>query len=194
LLSAKELNKHIIGCAHNQRESQKKIYNSFYSYGMSVCLRYTSRHEDALEIYNDSFLKIFKEIYNYTPLYADEVNSFKGWIRKIMIYTAIDHMRKNNKHSFTGDFESSVIYMSDNGENALDRMSYAEIIAAIQQLSPAYRTVLNLYIVDGFTHEEIAKQLDIAVGTSKSNLFKARQQLQQILRNENKIQIAKNAG
>jgi len=193
LLSAKELNKHIIGCAHNQRESQKKIYNSFYSYGMSVCLRYTSRHEDALEIYNDSFLKIFKEIYNYTPLYADEVNSFKGWIRKIMIYTAIDHLRKNNKHSFTGDFESSVIYMTDNEENALDRMSYAEIIAAIQQLSPAYRTVLNLYIVDGFTHEEIAKQLDIAVGTSKSNLFKARQQLQQILRNENMIQVAKNA-
>ena len=160
---------------------------------MSVCLRYTSRHEDADEICNDSFLKIFKEICNYNPLYADEVNSFKGWIRKIMIYTAIDHLRKNNKHSFTGDFESSVIYMTDNEENALDRMSYAEIIAAIQQLSPAYRTVLNLYIIDGFTHDEIAKQLDIAVGTSKSNLFKARQQLQQILRNENMIQVAKNA-
>jgi RNA polymerase sigma-70 factor (ECF subfamily) len=194
LLSAKELNKHIMGCARNQRESQKKIYNSFYSYGMSVCLRYTSRHEDAVEIYNDSFLKIFKEIYHYKPLYADEINSFKGWIRKIMIYTAIDHTRKNNKHSFTADFETSVIYMTDNEENVVDRMSYEEIIAAIQQLSPAYRTVLNLYIIDGFTHEEIAKQLDIAVGTSKSNLFKARQQLQQILKNENKIQIAKNVG
>ncbi len=183
-----------MGCARNQRESQKKIYNSFYSYGMSVCLRYTNRHEDAVEIYNDSFLKIFKEIYHYKPLYADEVNSFKGWIRKIMIYTAIDHTRKNNKHSFTADFETSVIYMTDNEENVVDRMSYEEIIAAIQQLSPAYRTVLNLYIIDGFTHEEIAKQLDIAVGTSKSNLFKARQQLQQILKNENKIQIAKNVG
>ena len=183
-----------MGCARNQRESQKKIYNSFYSYGMSVCLRYTNRHEDAVEIYNDSFLKIFKEIYHYKPLYADEVNSFKGWIRKIMIYNAINHTRKNNKHSFTADFETSVIYMTDNEENVLDRMSYEEIIAAIRQLSPAYRAVLNLYIIDGFTHEEIAKQLDIAVGTSKSNLFKARQQLQQILKNENKIQIAKNVG
>lgn len=161
---------------------------------MSVCLRYTSRHEDAVEIYNDSFLKIFKEIYHYKPLYSDEVNSFKGWIRKIMIYTAIDYTRKNNKHSFTTDFETSVVYLTSNEENVLDRMSYEEIIAAIQQLSPAYRTVLNLYIIDGFTHEEIAKQLDIAVGTSKSNLFKARQQLQQILKKENKIQIANNVG
>jgi RNA polymerase sigma factor (sigma-70 family) len=183
-----------MGCARNQRESQKKIYNSFYSYGMSVCLRYTNLHEDAIEIYNDSFLKIFKEIYHYKPLYADEVSSFKGWIRKIIIYTAIDYSRKNNKHFFTADFETSVIYLKDNEENVLDRMSYEEIIIAIQQLSPAYRTVLNLFIIDGFTHEEIAKQLDIAVGTSKSNLFKARQQLQQILKNENNIQITKNVG
>ncbi|MGN6802488.1 MAG: RNA polymerase sigma factor [Ginsengibacter sp.] len=183
-----------MGCARNERESQKKIYNSFYSYGMSICLRYTNRHDDALEIYNDSFLKIFKEIYHYKPLYADEVGSFKGWVRKIMIYTAIDHSRKNNKHSFATDFETSVIYLKDNEEDALDRISYEEIIAAIRQLSPAYRTVLNLYIVDGFTHEEIAKQLNISVGTSKSNLFKARQQLKQILKNENKIQIAKNVG
>ena len=161
---------------------------------MSVCLRYAKRNEDAVEIYNDSFLKIFKEIYHYKPLYTDEVSSFKGWIRKIMIYTAIDHRRKNNKHSFADDFETSVIYLPQNEENALDRISYEEIISAIQQLSPAYRTVLNLFIIDGFTHEEIAKQLEISVGTSKSNLFKARQQLQQILKNENKIQIAKNVG
>ncbi len=161
---------------------------------MSVCLRYTNRKEDAVEIYNDSFLKIFKEIYHFKPSYANELNSFKGWIRKIIIYTAIDHCRKNHKHSFTADFETSVIYLPQNQENALDRISYEEIISAIQQLSPAYRTVLNLFIIDGFTHEEIAKQLEISVGTSKSNLFKARQQLQQILKNENKIQIAKNVG
>ena len=183
-----------MGCARNQRESQKTIYNSFYGYGMSVCLRYVSRYEDAVEIYNDSFLKIFKEICHYKPLYTNEINSFKGWIRKIMIYTAIDHTRKNNKHSFTADFESAVIYLEDNEEDALDKISYDEIIAAIQKLSPAYRTVLNLYIIDGFTHDEIAQQLGISTGTSKSNLFKARQQLQQILKNENKIQIAKNVG
>lgn len=161
---------------------------------MSVCLRYTKHTEDAVEIYNDSFLKIFKEIYHFKPTYENEFNSFKGWVRKIIIYTAIDHCRKNNKYSFAADFEGAVLFLPQNEENALDRISYDEIIAAIQQLSPAYRIVLNMFIIDGFTHEEIAQQLGISVGTSKSNLFKARQQLQQILKNENKIQIAKNVG
>jgi RNA polymerase sigma-70 factor (ECF subfamily) len=194
LLSAKELNTHISGCARNQRESQKKIYNSFYSYGMAICTRYTKRNEDAIEIYNDSFLKIFKEIHHYKPSYADEVNSFKGWVRRIMIYTAIDHCRKNNKHYFTADFETSAIYLQDTSENAFERISHDEIIRAIQDLSPAYRTVLNLFIIDGFSHEEIAEKLNISIGTSKSNLFKARQQLQQILKKENKINIARNVG
>ncbi len=194
LLSVKELNEHLRGCALNRRESQKKIYNSFYSYGMAICDRYTKRKEDAIEIFNDSFLKIFKEIHRYTPSYSDEMNSFKGWIRKILIYTAIDHCRKNNKHYFTSDLETSVVYIPQQEENALDRISYDEIIRAIQHLSPAYRTVLNMFIIDGFSHEEIAAQLQISIGTSKSNLYKARQQLQKILKNENKILIAKNVG
>ena len=194
LLSAKELNLHIRGCTLNQRESQKEIYNSFYSYGMAICDRYAKRKEDSIEIFNDGFLKIFKEIHRYKPSYADEVNSFKGWIRKILIYTAIDHSRKNNKHYFTTEMETSLIYIPGGEENAFDKISYDEIIGAIQNLSPAYRTVLNLFIIDGFSHEEIANKLEISIGTSKSNLSKARQQLQRILKNDNKILIAKNVG
>lgn len=194
LLSAKELNDLIRGCTLNERESQKKIYNSFYRYGMSICDRYTKRKEDAIEIFNDSFLKVFKEIYRYKPAYADEVNSFKGWIRKIIIYTAIDHVRKNNKHYFTAEIETTLIYLPEREESAFDRISYDEIIRAIQHLSPGYRTVLNLFIIDGFSHEEIAEKLQISVGTSKSNLFKARQQLQKILKNDNKIVVKKNVG
>jgi len=194
LLSAKELKRHIRGCTLNERESQKKIYDSFYSYGMAICDRYTKRSEDSIEIFNDGFLKIFKEIHRYKPSYADEINSFKGWIRKILIYTAIDHCRKYNKHYFTAEMETSLIYLPADNETALDAMSYDEIIRAIQNLSPAYRTVLNLFIIDGFTHQEIAEQLGISTGASKSNLFKARQQLQRILNKENKILITKNAG
>jgi RNA polymerase sigma factor (sigma-70 family) len=194
LISAEELNLHIRGCTLNNRESQKKIYNSFYSYGMAICDRYTKRKEDSIEIFNDSFLKIFKEIHRYKPSYADEVNSFKGWLRKIMIYTAIDHCRKYNKHYFTAELDTSLTYFPIEEENALDMISYDEIIRAIRELSPAYRTVLNLFIIDGFSHEEIANQLGISVGTSKSNLSKARQQLQKILKNDNKILIAKNVG
>ena len=193
MLTADELNLQIRGCALNQRESQKKLYNSFYGYAMSVCDRYTSREEDASEILNDGFIKIFKEIHNFKPAYADVISSFKGWLRKIMVYTAIDHYRKNNKHQHVIELDTAIVHLPVQAENAFDKISYDEIIRFIQDLSPAYRTVLNLFIVEGFSHDEIARHLDISVGTSKSNLAKARKQLQKILYNKNKTLIAKNA-
>ncbi|MEI7735931.1 MAG: sigma-70 family RNA polymerase sigma factor [Ferruginibacter sp.] len=194
MLSAEELNIQIRGCALNQRESQKKLYNSFYGYAMSICDRYTSREEDASEILNDGFLKIFKEIHHFKPAYTDVVSSFKGWLRKIMVYTAIDHFRKNNKHQNMSELDTAIIHLPAENETAIDKISYDEIIRFIQDLSPAYRTVLNLFVVEGFSHEEVSKQLGISVGTSKSNLAKARKQLQKILFRQNKILLAKNAG
>lgn len=194
MLTAEELNIQIRGCALNQRESQKKLYNSFYGYAMSICDRYTSREEDASEILNDGFLKIFKEIHHFKPAYTDVVSSFKGWLRKIMVYTAIDHFRKNNKHQNISELDTAIIHLPAESETAVDKISYDEIIRFIQDLSPAYRTVLNLFVVEGFSHEEISKQLGISVGTSKSNLAKARKQLQKILFRQNKILLAKNAG
>ena len=193
MLSAEELSTHIEKCAMNNRESQKKIYSSFYGYAMAVCDRYTNSQEDAVEILNDGFLKIFKEIHRYKPAYSDVVSSFKGWLRKIMVYTAIDHFRKNQKHQFTTDLDNGVIQVSSGGENALDKISYEEIIRSIQDLTPGYRTVLNLFIIEGFTHEEISEKLGISIGTSKSNLAKARRQLQKILFQQNQIQLTKNA-
>ncbi len=194
LLTAEELNLQIRGCALNQRESQKKLYNSFYGYAMSICDRYTSREEDASEILNDAFLKVFKEIHHFKPSYADVVSSFKGWLRKIMVYTAIDHFRKNQKHQNLTELDAAIIHLPVDDETALDKISCDEIIRYIQDLSPAYRAVLNLFIVEGFSHEEIAGQLGISIGTSKSNLAKARKQLQKILYRQNITLISKNAG
>lgn len=194
MLTADELTSHIRGCALNQRESQKRIYSSFYGYAMSICDRYANREEDAAEILNDGFLKIFKEMHHYKPAYADVISSFKGWLRKIMVYTAIDHYRKNNKHNNTAELDGALIHLPVNAESPYDKISYDEIIHYIQHLSPAYRTVLNLFIIEGFSHEEIARQLDISVGTSKSNLAKARKQLQKILYNQNITLISRNAG
>jgi RNA polymerase sigma factor (sigma-70 family) len=193
LLSAEELQKHVKGCAQNQRESQKKIYNSFYGYAMSICECHCNNDEDAVEILNDGFLKIFREIHHYKPAYSNEINSFKGWLRKIMVYTAIDHYRKNQKHSIVTDLDSNYA-VETKEENAVDKISYEEIIRFIQKLSPAYRMVLNLFIIEGFTHEEIAEKLNISIGTSKSNLAKARKQLQKILYHENKIIQLQNVG
>ena len=186
MLSAEELQVHIRGCVLNNRESQKKIYSSFYGYAMSICHRYTSHEEDATEILNDGFLKIFVEIYRFKPAYTDTVSSFKGWLRKIMIYTAIDHFRKNQKHQNVGELNETYMHVPASQEDALDKISYDEILSAIRCLTPGYRTVLNLFIIEGFSHEEIAKELGISVGTSKSNLAKARKQLQKILFEQNK--------
>lgn len=191
MLSADELQEHIRGCTLNRRESQKIIYSSFYGYAMSICYRYTNRQEDATEILNDGFLKVFVEIYRFKPAYTDTVSSFKGWLRKIMIYTAIDHFRKNQKHQLTGELNESYLHVPDTHEDALDKISYEEILQAIKFLTPGYRTVFNLFVIEGFSHDEIARELGISTGTSKSNLAKAKKQLQKILFQQNEI-VSKN--
>ena len=145
---------------------------------MAICDRYTGKHDDAVEILNDGFLKIFKEIHHYKPAYADVVSSFKGWLRKIMVYTAIDHFRKYHKHQMVTQLDDVVFQMVSVNEDALDKLSYEEIIRAVQELSPGYRTVFNLFVIEGLSHDEIAAQFGISAGTSKSNLSRARVILQ----------------
>ena len=180
-LSTADLSMLVERCALNDRESQKKIYNSFYGYAMAICNRYASNSDDVVEIINDGFLKIFKEIHRYKPAYSDVLSSFKGWLRKIMVYTAIDHFRRNQKHQQTADLDNGVVQFSAGTIDPLSRISYQEIIMAIKDLSPGYRTVFNLFVIDGLTHEEISQQLGISIGTSKSNLAKARKQVQKML-------------
>jgi RNA polymerase sigma factor (sigma-70 family) len=191
LLSADELTYHVGACALNSRESQKVIYSSFYGYAMAICDRYTNNQDDAAEILNDGFLKIFREIHHYRPAYTDVVNSFKGWLRKIMIYTAIDHFRKYHKHRMVTELDTVVYQVPSISEDAIDKLSHEEIMRAIQDLSPGYRTVFNLFVIDGLSHDEIAEKLDISTGTSKSNLSKARKQLQKILFRQNLVQVPK---
>jgi RNA polymerase sigma-70 factor (ECF subfamily) len=193
LLSADELTYHVGACALNSRESQKVIYSSFYGYAMAICDRYANRQEDAVEILNDGFLKVFREIHHYKPAYTDVISSFKGWMRKIMVYTAIDHYRKYQKHQVVTELDNVVYQLASVNETALDKLSYDEIIRAVQELSPGYRTVFNLFVIEGLSHEEIAGQLEISTGTSKSNLSKARRQLQKILFKKYQPEIAKNA-
>src|SRR5215470_14048844 len=95
MLSAEELNYHTRACVLNNRKSQKIIYTSFFGYAMSICQLHANNYEDAVEILNDGFLKVFKEIHRYTPTCEDVISSFKGWVRKIMACTAIDHLEKS---------------------------------------------------------------------------------------------------
>jgi RNA polymerase sigma-70 factor, ECF subfamily len=189
LISAGELTTHIQQCVFNDRHSQKKIYTTFFEFAMVICKRYTMNEEEAVEIINDGFLKVFKEIHRFVPTYSDIVSSFKGWVRRIMMYTAIDHFRRNKKHRFNTRIDDGIIQVSSDSENAIDRLSYRDILTSIQKLTPVYRAVLRLFIIEGLTHPEISKQLGISIGTSKSNLAKARVQLQKILLKQNQFKI-----
>lgn len=144
-------------------------------------MRYCNNTDDASEIVNDGFLKIYRNFNTFNPHYSDVEASLKGWMKRIMINTAIDHIRKNNQRFLVAEIFDNHFNIADETETSIDKMSYDEIIAIVQKLSPVYRAVFNLYVIDGFKHEEIAEQLDISVGASKSNLSKARANLKKML-------------
>jgi RNA polymerase sigma factor (sigma-70 family) len=168
---------HIIqGCIKEQREAQRLLYEKFYGYGMSFCLRYAPNMDDALEILNDGFLKVYNNLKGF-----DQNRPFKPWFKRIVINTAINHVKKNAKFMKSETLDGSERHLAAI-DNILSKIGYEEVLAMIQQLSNAYRTVFNLYVIDGYKHEEIADLLGISVGTSKSNLSKAREKLQALVR------------
>lgn len=145
-------------------------------------MRYCDYPDEVVEIVNDSFLKIFKTIASFNPRYENYEASLIGWMKSIIIHTAIDYFRKSRKNYVIDEIEEMHFEIYDSCETSIDRMSYKEIFELVQKLSPVYRTVFNLYVIDGFKHEEIANQLNISVGTSKSNLAKARVNIQKMLK------------
>lgn len=185
-MSGKPTLEHIIqGCVKANRDSQKQLYKLYYSFSMGICMRYSTSYAEAEEIVNDGFLKIFKKITDFEPSHQNFEASFVGWIKKIFIHTAIDSYRKYNKSYTLPLLDDSGFEISDTAVNAIDNLSYKEIIELVQMLSPTYRTVFNLYVLDGYKHEEISKHLNISVGTSKSNLAKARMNVQKLLQQKN---------
>ena len=179
MLTKEELINCIEGCKHNKRVYQNKIYVAFYDYAMSICYKYGNDKDDAVEIINDGFLKIFREIYKYKPLSEDIAFGFTSWLRRIMINTAIDHYRKNKNNTILKDLNEEQEYLTAKEEqDMLSRLSYNELIKIVHELSPAYRMVFNLYAIEGMTHKEVGKHLNITEGTSKSNFAKARAFLQ----------------
>ncbi|WP_400193610.1 RNA polymerase sigma factor [Hymenobacter sp. B81] len=171
----------LAGCRRADRVCQRQLYLRYYSYAMSVCLRYTRTRDEAMEAVNDGFMKIYRDIIRFDVTKHELNGSFRGWLKRIMIHTAIDHYRATEKHQHQQDLDEVSNYHPDTGASALDSLAYDELLQLIQRLTPGYRTVFNLYVIDGFTHEEIAQQLGISVGASKSNLSKARAHLKAML-------------
>lgn len=164
----------IDACRLNNASAQRALIKMYYGYVKSIALRYSSNDDSAGEILNDSFLKVFQNINKY-----DEKQVFKAWIRTITVNTAIDYYRKNSQTPFFEEFEDQQIIDID--KDVISHISAEEILQLVRQLTPAYRTVFSLYVIDGYTHKEIAEKLGIQEGTSKSNLQDARKKLQKML-------------
>jgi RNA polymerase sigma factor (sigma-70 family) len=177
-----EIHKLIAGCRNNDRGSQQQMYNLLQDYAMRICYRYISRPEDVEEVMNEGFIKLFKHMMQFEEHRHDQVvAALKGWFRKILVNTCIDHLRKTSSFLNGHVIQDKHEHIPDMSESGLDKMSHKEIIACIKDLSPAYRTVFNLFVIEGYSHEEIARQLGISVGSSKSNLSKARENLRKII-------------
>lgn len=168
------IEKILIGCGKQDRGSQKMLYEEFYGYSMSICLRYADNRDEAAAILNDGFMKIFTSIKQF-----DLTKPLKPWLRKIMVNTAINRYREKQRELKSEEMESA--QNESEAESIISGISYQEIIGMLHKLPPAYRTVFNLYVIEGYKHEEIAQMLHITVGTSKSNLFKAKESLRKIL-------------
>lgn len=170
----------IEGCIERNRASQKAFYQRFYGYAAAICMRYCSNEDDVSLVVNNGFLKIYLSLSEFNPRHTNLEASLKGWMKRIMINASIDHLRKNHRNFMLAEVTDQHFNVMD-PTSSIDHMLYKEILAIIQKLSPAYRTVFNLYVMDGFKHEEIATQLNISVGASKSNLAKARMNIQKML-------------
>ncbi len=187
----KVFNEVIDGCLKGERRSQQRVYELFYGKMMTVCLRYTKNTDQAKDILQDGFIKVFQSMEKF-----NRAGSFEGWIRRIMVNTAIDHFRRTkNSYLLLGedrsiedfsDRDEEDVIADESDDEELD-LKPADVINAMQKLTPAYRTVFNLYVFEEMTHKEIAEMLGINVGTSKSNLAKAKHNLKKLLTQERKL-------
>jgi len=176
-LSTEWVDKSVIeGCIKNDRRAQELLYKQFYGPMVNICIRYTKNEEDAIEVLHNGFLKVYKHIATYDANKA----LLYTWIKTIMVNSAIDFIRSNQKFKNNVELkETHDIAGMDN--EAIQRMGTTELLHLIQKLPQSTQTVFNLYVVEGYNHREIGELLGISDGTSKWHLSEARRQLKQLL-------------
>ena len=168
----------IIGqCKTGSLKHQELLYKQFYGYAMGIGLRYSINRDDALEVVNDAFIKVFNSIKNY-----QSDRPFKAWLRTIVVNTAIDRRRKDLKFQMHVEIENAGPV--SNSGNAIEKLNAQDILKLMQQLPPTQLAIFNLYEIDGYSHEEISKLLTIPESSSRVYLSRAKEKLRNILRTE----------
>ena len=161
----------IEGCLHGDRGFQEKLYQRFAPKMYAVCLRYASDSDEAQDLLQEGFIKVYRNLAKFR-----KEGSFEGWIRRVFVNTAIEQYRKRVYLNTVGEKEEQT--MEDNSLSALDQLAEKDIIQLVQSLPPGYRSVFNMYVIEGYSHKEIGDILDISEGTSKSQLARAKAILQ----------------
>jgi len=165
----------IQGCIRQNEKSREVLYRKFFGYAMSVALLYAKERNDAIEIVDDSFIKVFHEIKRY-----DTSKPFKIWLRKIVINTAIDKYRKELKRGVMVDVQE--LTLQDSHQDVVGSITFKEIINMLKYLPQLHRTVFCLYEIEGYSHEEISKELRIPESSSRVYLSRSRKRLQEIFK------------
>ena len=169
----------IQGCINGERHSQSRLYEALAPRMFVVCLRYARSREEAEEVLQEGFMRVFEYIRQYKF-----TGSFEGWVRKIMVNCALSKYRsKSQLHAVVNIDVDNTNFDQADREDILSKISVKELISMVQQLPPGYRVVFNLYVFEGMKHREIAAHLNISEGTSKSNLSDARAILQKNIAN-----------
>jgi RNA polymerase sigma-70 factor (ECF subfamily) len=154
-------------CLEGDLKAQHAFYSFFSSSMYSVCLRYSNTKEDAKDILQDGFIKVFVKLKQFTGK-----GSLEGWMKRVFINTALEHYRVNKVYQQQSDVMEAMQVSTD--ANAIGQLTEQEILQVMQQMAPGFRTILNMYAIEGYTHSEISDILGISEGTSKSQLSRAR--------------------
>jgi RNA polymerase sigma factor (sigma-70 family) len=174
----------IDGCAKGRKSAQDMLYRQYSPRLYGVCLRYTGNRTEAQDVLQDSLVKIYKNIHKFR---CTDENPFYVWMRKITINTALNYLRNNLRNNRALDWDKAenepIEEMNDEPysfyDHLIEKIDPARLLCFIQELPSGYRTVFNLYAIENYSHNEIAEELNISVGTSRSQLFKARKILTQ---------------
>ena len=161
----------INGCLAGDRRMQELLYQRFSPKMYAVCLRYASNADDAQDLLQEGFIKVYRNLGKFR-----KEGSFEGWMRRVFVNTAIEHYRKKVNLNSISDREEQTI--ADNSLNVLDQLGEQDIIQLVQELAPGYRSVFNMYVIEGYSHKEIGEIMGISEGTSKSQLARAKAILQ----------------
>ncbi|WP_438944957.1 RNA polymerase sigma factor [Sediminibacterium sp.] len=165
----------LAGCLNNDPSSQRELYNRYSPKMLSVCYRFANSREDAEDMLQEGFIKVFTQMHTF-----QNKGAFEGWIRRIIVHTCINFLKKNKKFSNSIDLEQAD-YLEVKEETMPSVMQARQIIECIRLLPIGYRTVLNLYAMEGYSHREIADMLDIEESTSRSQYTRAKSMLEAIL-------------